>query len=156
MRRDTDTLNPRNHADVMVLSQEDNDGSLESHPYWYACIIGIFHVYARYSGPNSTATDFVRTEILWVRWFGRDMTAPGGFLKKRLHHIGFVDVTTGGAFGFIDPAQVIRAVHLIPAFHHMRTDELLPGPSIARRYTIDDDDCQTQEETDWRYFYVNM
>jgi hypothetical protein len=155
MRRDTDTINVRNHADIMVLSQEDHDNSEESHPYWYARVIGIFHVYARHFGTDSIATDFVRTEVLWVRWFGRDMAAPGGFFTKRLHRIGFIDVELGGAFGFIDPAQVIRAVHLIPAFHHKRTDELLPGPSIARQYT-GDDDSDGKDETDWRYFYVNM
>ena len=74
MRRDTDTINVQNHADIMVLSQEDDDGSGDSHPYWYARVIGIFHLHARYSGPRSTATDFVSTEILWVRWFGRDMS----------------------------------------------------------------------------------
>jgi len=46
-----------------------------------------------------------------------------------------------------DPACVIRAVHLIPAFEHGRTTELL-GPSIARG------DNQALTE-DWRYYYVN-
>jgi len=33
-------------------------------------------------------------------------------------------------FGFVDPACATRAVHLIPAFEHGRTAELL-GPSIG-------------------------
>ena len=82
------------------------------------------------------------------------MAAPGGFFTRRLHRIGFIDAATGGAFGFIDPAQVIRSVHLVPAFHYGRIDDLLLGPSIARQYSIDDDD--REGNTDWRYFYVNM
>ena len=49
-----------------------------------------------------------------------------------------------GAFGFIDPAEVIRGVHLIPAFAHGKTDRLF-GPSIA---------CPLKDEDqDWQYFY---
>ena len=42
MRREQDSLNPRTHANIMVLSQEDD---LTAHPYWYACIIGIYHTF---------------------------------------------------------------------------------------------------------------
>ena len=40
MRREQDSLNPCTHANVMVLSQEDDPSA---HPYWYARIIGIYH-----------------------------------------------------------------------------------------------------------------
>ncbi|KAF8800327.1 hypothetical protein BYT27DRAFT_7314007 [Phlegmacium glaucopus] len=40
MRREQDSLNPRTHANVMVLSQENEP---DAHPYWYARIIGIYH-----------------------------------------------------------------------------------------------------------------
>ena len=56
-------------------------------------------------------------------------------------------IETSGAFGFIDPAEVIQGVHLIPAFAHGKTDGLF-GPSIA--CPLKDDD------QDWQYFYVNM
>ena len=38
--------------------------------------------------------------------------ARGGWKAKKLHQIGFIEGNE--AFGFIDPADVIRAVHLIP------------------------------------------
>ena len=44
MRRDQDSLNPRTQADVMLLAHEDLTAR-NSHPYWYARIIGLFHVY---------------------------------------------------------------------------------------------------------------
>ncbi|PSR74642.1 hypothetical protein PHLCEN_2v9671, partial [Hermanssonia centrifuga] len=149
MRRNQDSINPRTHADVMVLAPEedieDKNPDL-SHPYWYARIVGIFHAKVRYTGPGSTTDDSQKIEFLWVRWFGRDLSAPGGFGKRRLHRIGFADADQPGAFGFLDPQLVIRAVHLIPAFHYGRTSAKL-GPSIL---------CQPSEgDEDWDLYYVN-
>lgn len=55
----------------------------------------------------------------------------------------FFSGSGGEAFGFVDPAHIIRGCHLIPAFSHGRTDEYLP-PSIVR-----------DPEGDWRVFYAN-
>ncbi|KAG2029536.1 hypothetical protein BDR03DRAFT_825481, partial [Suillus americanus] len=41
LRREQDSLNSRTHADIMVLSHEDDEAN--GHPYWYARIIGVFH-----------------------------------------------------------------------------------------------------------------
>ena len=41
LRRAQDSINPRTHGDVMVLSDEDDPEN--THPYWYARIISIFH-----------------------------------------------------------------------------------------------------------------
>ena len=57
------------------------------------------------------------------------------------------DDLQGGAFGFVDPAEVIHGIHLSPAFAHKKTDELLE-PSIAWP--------QKNVDEGWRYFYVNM
>ncbi|KAF8235256.1 hypothetical protein L208DRAFT_1257852, partial [Tricholoma matsutake] len=51
------------------------------------------------------------------------------------------------AFGFLDPADVIRGVHMIPAFAYGTTSEFL-GPSIARQ--------QCENDEDWVYYYVSM
>ena len=50
MRREQDTINPRNHADVLLLSP-----SHESHPYLYARVIHIFHVNAYLSSDSDEA-----------------------------------------------------------------------------------------------------
>jgi hypothetical protein len=144
-RRDQDTLNTRTHPDFMVLSHEEEDES-SSHPYWYGRILGIFHAQIRHVGENSSNRRPVRMEFLWVRWFGRDMTHSAGWKPKRLHRLGFIDAADGGAFGFLDPTEVIRGAHLIPAFHYGRTDRLLP-PSIARR--------PEEKDQDYIYYYVN-
>lgn len=150
LRRCQDSLNPRTHANIMVLSHEDdnnnndndNDNNAEdAHPYWYAKIIGIFHALVRH--PNHP--EHVSMDFLWVRWYGRDRKHPSGWKAKHLPRIGFINSGSDDTmpFGFLDPTDVIRGCHLIPAFHHGRPDELFP-PSIARY------------KEDWDYYYVNM
>jgi hypothetical protein len=102
-RRAQDSLNPRVHSDIMVLSRDDE------HPYWYARIVGIFHAMVIHKGPKSKSREPKKIEFLFVRWFGLDNNETGGWKTKKLHQIGFVDGEA--AFGFIDPANVIRAIH---------------------------------------------
>jgi len=128
----------------MVLSHEDDESA---HPYWYARIIGIFHVDVRHTGPDSRSMDTQSMEFLWVRWFGYDIHHCAGWATRRLHRVGFIPSDDVGAFGFLDPKDVIRGVHLIPAFAHGRTDELLPL-SIARQ--------PKDHDRDWVYYYVMM
>ena len=88
-----------------------------------------------------------KIEFLWVRWFGRELSTPGGFERRRLHRIGVVEENEPTPFGFLDASLVIRGVHLIPAFHLGQTNELL-GQSRLREAKGEDDD--------WRIYYVNM
>ena len=60
----------------------------------------------------------------------------------RLDRVGFDEGSD--AFGFVDPAIVIRAAHLIPAFAHGRDRQGL-RESIA----------QNDKAGDWSYYYVN-
>ncbi|KAE9392204.1 hypothetical protein BT96DRAFT_776302, partial [Gymnopus androsaceus JB14] len=50
-------------------------------------------------------------------------------------------------FGFIDPASVIHAAHLIPNTASGTTSDALPAQSIARRPDEDDED--------WEWYNVN-
>jgi len=143
--RAQDSLNPRNHADVMVLSHEDEDG--DPHPYWYARILGVFHAQVRHIGPRSKSTAVHRMDFLWVRWFGRDLDYKAGWKAKRLHRLGFIDSEDPGAFGFLDPNEVIRGVHLIPVFAYGRISSILP-PSIARQ--------PRESNQDWVFYYINL
>lgn len=144
MRRAQDSMNPRTHADVMVLSREIDKDEENGHPYWYARIIGIFHANVRHVGPTSKFSDPQRIEFLWVRWFGRDMGYRAGWKAHRLHRVGFID---DNSFGFLNPKEVIRGVHLIPAFEHGRTSDYL-ARSIARQ--------PSEKHEDWAYYYVGM
>jgi hypothetical protein len=145
LRRSQDSLNPRTHADVMVLSHEEDQ---DRHPYWYCRILCVFHALVRHTGPDSVSTDVQRMDVLWVRWFGRDLGHQGGWKTKRLHRLGFLSANSEEceALGFLDPKEVIRGVHLLPAFGFGRTSELL-GPSVVRQ--------ASEQDEDWRYYYVN-
>ena len=130
---------------MIVLSNEDDREN--GHPYWYARIISIFHAIVIYKGSKSNSQDLKTMEFLFVRWFGLDDSpkAQGGWKAKNLHQIGFVEGDE--VFGFIDLADVIRAVHLIPRFSDGHTKDLL-GPSFSR--------LAHEKDEDWVQYYVNM
>jgi hypothetical protein len=141
----------------MVLAHETTQSADDTpHPYWYARVIGIYHAEVRLNRPQAQNQKTQDLYFLWVRWFGQDPDYRGGWKRGRLERVGFVpdiltnssDSTQGsGAFGFINPADVIRGVHLIPGFLHGKTSDLL-GPSLVRP--------DKDENQDWRYYYVNM
>jgi hypothetical protein len=144
VRRGQDSLNPRNHADVMMLPRDEDS----EHPFEYARILGIFHLDFIHHSPSATSNAPVSMEVLWVRWYCHDATYHAGFKKRRLHRIQFIPETDpSAAFGFLNPDEVIRGAHLIPAFHYGPTEDLLRGETIAR---------EEGEVDDWKYFYVNM
>ncbi|KAI0363060.1 hypothetical protein BV20DRAFT_959073 [Pilatotrama ljubarskyi] len=164
LRRSQDSINPRTHADILLLSPAaDSEGDIpgakgdstsdscsEAHPFWYARVVKIFHVNARLA--SDAGGSFERVDVLWVRWLRLDETAPWGFGAKRLprlHFIPHADVER--SFAFVNPSDVLRGVHLIPAFAFRRTDKLL-GPSLARAVR----DEPSAEDTDFCYYYVNM
>ncbi|KAG9000858.1 hypothetical protein FRB90_011721, partial [Tulasnella sp. 427] len=84
--------------------------------------------------------DWVRLDMLWIRWFGADPDERTGLKAKRLERIGYVpNGEEPGAFGFIDPADVIRACHLCPAFDQGTRQDLLHGSkSVAFDMAADD------------------
>jgi hypothetical protein len=143
VRRGQDTVNcsklSREHCNVMV--QADDEGR-EIHPFWYARVLRIFHAYVLHpSCPGGERMDF-----LWVRWFGMDLQHKSGWKAEGLDRIGFLHDPDhpDHQFGFIDPNDIIRAVHLIPAFNHGQTLQFLRRPSRYR-----------SKEGDWMYYYVN-
>ena len=151
MRRAQDSINPRipGHGDIMVLSPENEEENEKPHPYWYARILGIYHANVCHVGRESKSTEPQRMEFLFVQWFGRDLTPEPGWKSKHLLRLGFVPGNDETAFGFLDPAQVIRAVHLVPAFAWGHVTKYLPGRSVIARGLIEPDD-------DWQLYYVNM
>lgn len=136
VRREQDTININTHRRDVLLRSYDDD---EVHPYWYARVLGIYH--ARVYLDQAVAP--VRMDFLWVRWFGRDADWEGGPSSLRLDRIGFVPESAPNAFGFVDPANVIRAAHLVPTFSLGKTRSLL-RPSMMR----------DSRDGDWVNYYV--
>lgn len=146
MRRGQDTMNPRTHCDVMVLSAETEP---TAHPFWYARVLGVFHAKVLHTGPDARNHSIQHMEFLWVRWFGIEQNYKYGSHPGRLPKIGFVPDTESGAFGFLDPSLVLRGCHLVPAFASGRTQGLLRTslPSAGR---------SAGEVDDWVNYYVMM
>ena len=105
----------------------------------------IFHAMVMQTGPKSTSRGSKKIEFLFVWWFSLDNNEMGGWKTKKLHQIGFVEGDT--AFGFVDPADVIRAVRLIPQFSEGHTKDLL---SPSSTWSV------LEKDKDWVHYYVNM
>ncbi|KAJ7676829.1 hypothetical protein DFH06DRAFT_1428694 [Mycena polygramma] len=145
VRRGQDTLNPRTSSFAMVRSPETERGA---HPFWYCQILGIFH--AKVS--RVTATDYTDAEpmdFLWVRWMGMEPSHRSGIKRARLPMVGFVEESDPYAFGFLDPAHVIRGSHLIPKFNAGRTNDLLGTRAETAARAPDTTD-------DWVNYYVDI
>jgi hypothetical protein len=144
VRRDQDTLKPGYGGVVMTLSREHGD---DTHPFWYARVLGAFCVQVLHVGPDVRNRSPQSMEFLWVRWFGVVPRYRWSMREGRLPKVGFIP-DSPFAFGFLDPSVVLRACHFIPCFADGRTDTLLRyGPSVARPFG---------EVNDWAAFYVNM
>ncbi|KZO91740.1 hypothetical protein CALVIDRAFT_547161 [Calocera viscosa TUFC12733] len=113
LQRAEDYVNPStDHSYVMMLSGVQGD----THPYWYAQVLRLFHVNIVCSALN--ILDPKRMDVLFVRWFGADpdSTYAAGWDTFQLDRIGFVEESDPDAFGFVDPLWVMRTVHVCPVF----------------------------------------
>lgn len=123
IRRDSDTITTT-HPNIMLLANEDLSEGI--HPYWYARVIKIFHV--NVMDCASTAREYHRMDVLWVRWYGQDTDSMRGWEEKRLLRVGYVEGPEYG-FGFVDPSEVIRGCYLLPLREFSYTTNLLSPPS---------------------------
>jgi hypothetical protein len=139
IRRARDTLNPKfKHHFIMVRSGDN----FPDHPFWYAKVLGIFHLNVHWHTDSSTSATR-RVDFLWVRWM--QIAQLGDWERCILDRVEYVpDSSYRDMYGFLDPACVIRACHMIPAFHFGRASH--SHPSIAQ------DDAANG---DWSSYYVN-
>jgi hypothetical protein len=126
----------------MVLSGETRP----QHPYWYARVLGIYHMDVCLNTGGSIK--WHQIEALYVRWLAPLIDHRSGINCARLPKVAFVEQSDRDAFGFLDPGQVIRSAHLIPAFVSGRgTCSLRHGKTFAH---------QGDELDDWEAYYVGM
>ena len=140
LQREFDSINPRtDHRDIMLLANSHGDG----HPFSYARVLGIFHANIIYTGSGSKDFQSRRIEFLWVRWFEvlQDCSA---WEQYALDIVRFVLMTDEDAFGFVDPANVLRGCHVIPSFAGGR---LHPNGIAMSRWAGDSDD--------WKQYCIN-
>lgn len=144
--RQQDIVNPGTLGRFILLPANTTDDS-NAHPFLEAKVLGFYHAKVLYCGRLARSMDF-----LWVRWLDYDKSRPGGWNASRLDPVGYQrcrnDTDILESFGFVDPANVIWAAHLIPDFCSGATLGLLDPnlPSLAH------DD---PEFGDWEYHFVN-
>lgn len=101
----------------MVLGDSQNDGdSASRHRFRYARVLGIYHANVIYVGHGMLNYQPRRMEFLWVRWYHTVDTATSGWKALKLDRVKFLPVVDDGAFGFIDPSDVLRGSYIVPAF----------------------------------------
>lgn len=142
VRREQDIIHAgTSHCDVMVLN---SNSSQSEHPFLYARVLGIYHANVIY--PDADMADYRphRLEFVWVRWYERDHSLSAGYTSKRLDRVHFPPMIHEDSFGFLDPDDILRACHIIPALSQGRlhTD----GRGISH--------C-AQDSQDWRAYHIN-
>ena len=153
LQHSQDSINVHTHPDVMLLSGQADDDGDDSHLFLYTRVVKIFHTNIR--DMRNPGSDSQQMDVLFIRWFHVDHSAPGGFATKCLHWLEFIpEFADSESFSFVDPADILRGCHIIPAFAYGQTDELL-CPSLGRGEHGSWDKL-LRKDMDYRYYYVNM
>ena len=93
---------------MLATTEGDQD-----HPFLYACILGIYHANVCTGGNSQHHEE--RFKFLWVRWY--QYQGPNvQWSDSKLDQVSYPPITSEGAFGFVDPNDVLRACHIIPVF----------------------------------------
>jgi len=151
MRWDQDVLNPgTSYCNFMALAQPDSTEPSDEHPFLYSQILGVFHVNVIYNGPGMTDYNPRRYDFLWVRWYDLENSvlhkSKTTKLKAshRLNHLVFPSLDEEDSVGFLDPADVLRGCHIIPAF--------------AQKKCFSDSKEElskcAHEDRDWNVYYI--
>lgn len=147
VRRAQDVVNPRtSHCNVMLLRRPAGDSMEDAttpHPFLYARVIGIYHGNIIYTGPGMVNYSPTRFDFLWVRWY-QNIPIEGPLDQQspyRLDQLKFPPMASEGAFGFVNPADVLRSCHIIPAFN--RGNQEFEGMSKLAR-----------DSEDWEAYYI--
>jgi hypothetical protein len=121
----------------MVLADGED---AESHPFLYGCVLGVYHVNVIYISPGMVDYRPRRVEFVWVHWY--DHIKPyGSWTGRTLDQLHFPGE---GAYDFIDPADIVRGCHIIPAFAQGKCDMNGRGSAEAAHLA-----------RGWNKYYIN-
>ncbi|KAG6912705.1 hypothetical protein DXG01_012722 [Tephrocybe rancida] len=140
LRRSEDVIHVKtSHRNIMVLNPLFVEDGVE-HPFWYACVLGIYHANVLYLGEGNADYRPRRVEFLWVRWYSH-AASPS---PRRLDEVRFPPFSDSATFGFIDPSDVLRGCHIIPRFLTGKThSDIRSFSSLAK------------DLEDWKSYYIN-
>jgi hypothetical protein len=145
VRRAQDVINPgTSHRDIILLGNNDDPETCTDHHFLYARVLGVYHVNVIYTGAGMLNYNPKKIYFLWVRWFEHNESRSGGWQGLQLDSVSFPPMATEGAFGFVDPRDVLRGCHINPAF----------AGGKARLDNINLSRCAGDAE-DWSRYHVN-
>jgi hypothetical protein len=143
VRRSQDVINPGTlRRDIMLLAH--NQDAEVDHPFWYARVLGIYHVNVIYTGSDMQDYTPLRFDFLWVRWFQQHGNKSARWEECRLDVVSFPPMAHRDSFGFVDPKDVLRCCHILPSFRRGRVHSDMV--SLSR--------C-ANDARDWTRYVVN-
>ena len=109
---DQDIINLRTpHCNIMVLalSEDEPQPLVGACPFLYGHVLKIFHANVVYKGPGMS--DYIPWQLylLWVQWYDLEPATKRGksTTPYELDRLVFPPVSRQGAFGFLDPSDVL-------------------------------------------------
>ena len=133
VRQGTEIINPgTSRCNIMLLADKVDSAtdSLNLHHFLYAQVLGTYHANVIYTRPGMHDYEPCRFDFLWVWWFEVVNPASSGWESSKLDSVRFPPLCEEASLGFVDPKDVLRGCHLIPAFakgrHHSN------GVSVSR------------------------
>ncbi|KIJ17513.1 hypothetical protein PAXINDRAFT_39838, partial [Paxillus involutus ATCC 200175] len=115
-------LKLKTHLLPMIRQLHSEEPWIGGHHFCYARVLGIYHANIIYTGSDSRDYRPCHIKFLWVHWFEL-VAAPSGWAHAMLDQLRLAPVDADDTFGFIDPADILRCCHLIPAFADGRANE---------------------------------
>ncbi|EGO04392.1 hypothetical protein SERLA73DRAFT_45179, partial [Serpula lacrymans var. lacrymans S7.3] len=127
------------HLMLLTLSLDFNMPL--AHPFCYAQVLGIYHANVIHIDPGVENYQPKQMEFLWVRWYELPSQS---YTPNQLATLQFIPMADEDIFGFIDPADILQACHLIPVF---AKGKLHPDGIRMSRHAHD--------AQDWKVYYIN-
>jgi hypothetical protein len=118
MRRGTDIVKPGGPRCNIMLLADHTDGPDPSklHHFLYARVLDAYHANVMYSGPGIQGFETRSLDFLWVRWYEVVDKGCSGLNNSTLDTVRFPPMHEDNSFGFVDPNDVLRGCHILPAF----------------------------------------
>lgn len=140
VRRRTDVVKPGgSRCNIMLLADciTNNSGPSDLHPFLYASVLGAYHANVIYTGPGMQDYKARLFNFLWVRWYE---VVDTGILERdnsTLDSVRFPPMHEDNSFGFVDPDDVLRGCHILPAFAKGKREEIRVNVSRCVKDTKD-------------------
>jgi hypothetical protein len=123
---------------------EEDEEAGAAHQFVYSRVLGVYHINIIYRGRGAVDLRKRCFDFLWIR---RYQALDSSSSATSLDRLQLIPLAKQDAVGFLDPADVLRACHIIPRF------------SLGQRYLVADTSRiaskLAKDQDDWKEYYVN-